>query len=209
MPRMLASNMVACVLLGAVVAVAGGCTADSATVEDSVTSSAAPAAPDSPSPSAGGPGLPSMSPTRGTGKASPESTASPQSTRTASISDAAALGGGVTVVLEGASAVIHEAGAPGELSGQAVDLDLSMANGAGSPVSLDRLTVTMVYGAAETPAIPVPSGADPFRGDLAPGGSASASYRFLIPSDERGDVRILVNYSAEQPTVILTGPLPE
>jgi hypothetical protein len=138
-----------------------------------------------------------------------ESIAPLQPTRTTSVTETAALGGGITVLLQNASGVTHEAGAPGELRGPAVDLELLLSNGADAPVNLDRVTVTMVYGAAGTPAIPVPSGAEPFGGDLAAGESASGRYRFLIPTEERGAVRILVNYSAEQPTVILTGPLPE
>jgi hypothetical protein len=118
------------------------------------------------------------------------------------------LGRGVGVSLRRASPVTHEASGPGEVSGPAVDLELVMMNGSRLPVDLDAVTVTMTHGPEERPAIPVTSSGEPFRGALGLGESASGRYRFLLPPDEWDDVRILINYSAEEPTAILVGPIP-
>jgi hypothetical protein len=44
-------------------------------------------------------------------------------------------------------------------------------------------------------------------GELAPGASGEGTYVFSIPTEDRADVAVRVNYSPPEPTVIFQGSL--
>jgi len=96
---------------------------------------------------------------------------------------------------------------PGEISGApAVAFSLVLDNGSAVPLSLDLTNVTVSYGPAETPGLPVdgPPGR-PFSGVVAAGGSASAVYVFRIPTDERDRIMLSLSYRVDRPVVVFSG----
>ena len=80
-----------------------------------------------------------------------------------------------------------------------------MTNGGRTPVRLDQVVVTALYGAARRQARPVYDDASrDFSGDLRPGRSTRAVYGFSIPRSDLDRVTMIVDFDgrhtvAEQP----------
>lgn len=117
------------------------------------------------------------------------------------------FGTGLTLRLVKIEAVQGKALGPGEMAGPAVRFTLEATNDSAEPISLDGMVVAVDYGAAETPAVPLVTGDDPFPGAVDGGASVQGSYVDLIPPQHRGDVRIVASYSGKAPVVVLRGPV--
>ena len=144
---------------------------------------------------------------RPTPRLSVEPSRKPLPTITANTTEQAPFGNGVTVLLTGIKSVEHEAQGLGEISGPAVDLTLVIENSGQGEVDLSSVTVDLTYGSSGVPAGPLRSAGSPFAGVAGPGESAQGTYRFSVPVRELGTVKVLVNYSADEPTVVLEGSL--
>jgi hypothetical protein len=104
----------------------------------------------------------------------------------------------------GTTAVTVVGRGPGEVSGPAVAYRLRLENRTGSPVALGDAVVTAVYGRAATPAGSASAApAAPWRGSVAPGASATATYVFLVPAAERDAVELSISYDPRRPVVLL------
>jgi hypothetical protein len=69
--------------------------------------------------------------------------------------------------------------------------------------------VDLVYGTDRTSAAPLSGpGVVRFSGELAQGASATGVYVFDVPVDQRGEVSIIVSYTAAVSPVVFTGPAP-
>jgi len=124
------------------------------------------------------------------------------------LTDTADFGGQVSARISQVSAVQATATLPGEISGPAVAVTVQITNGSGQAIGLDAVTVTMAdAGGNPATAISVnpadPSG--PLQGALSAGASASGTYVFTVPADQRNPVTVTVNYSSGAPTVVFTG----
>lgn len=118
------------------------------------------------------------------------------------------FGNGVTVRLSSIQPVEAEAKIPGETSGPAVRITVSITNGSDAPVDLGNVSVVLT-GAGGTPTATVTNpDIPPLSGSVAPGASASGTYTFTIPAANRDDTVLTVKYAAAVPTAAFTGSLP-
>lgn len=103
-----------------------------------------------------------------------------------------------------ATAVSAVGRGPGEVSGPAVAYRLRLTNGTSAAVGLGSTVVTAAYGKDATPAGDASGApASAWRGSVAPGASATATYVFLVPKSDRDDVTLTVSYDPRRPVVIL------
>ena len=116
------------------------------------------------------------------------------------------FGTGLTLRIVDIAAVEGVARGPGEISGPALRLTMEARNSSRRPVSLEGMVVALDHGATKTPAATLSEpGGDPFVGQVAPGGTARASYVFAIPEGARDRVRVTTSYTGSAPTVIFRG----
>jgi len=119
----------------------------------------------------------------------------------------APFGDGVTAHIVSVVPVDSIAKGPGEISGPAIKVTISLDNGTKAAIPVNQVTVNVSYGAAANPSIPVTSdpSSRPFTGTVATGASVRGTYIFDIPKDERSKVTISVSYAALSPIVVFTG----
>jgi hypothetical protein len=118
-------------------------------------------------------------------------------------------GRGVEVRLSRIRSVEAEANLPGEIGGLAVAVTVEVANGSRRPVDLDHVTVDLVTSEGVSASPVLDPDLEPLTGALEAGRTRSGTYTFSLAADERADVSVLVRYSADSPTVVFTGSLPD
>lgn len=205
---------VAALLLGA--AACGSSAKSKAIPKPSLTSSA-PSATPTPTPT------PTPSPTPSHPAAPPSSIAPPTSQPPSALVTVPAVpvrtqppvaphgtgnfGDGVTVKITKIEGVKSAGSGPGEIAGApSVAMTIALVNGTNQPIPLNTVAVTATYGSAQTPASPSSgSPSAPFGGSVAARQTATGTYVFTIPVDQRGNVTVSMSYTANQPTVLFHG----
>lgn len=103
---------------------------------------------------------------------------------------------GVSLRVRRLAPKVERVSGPGAFPGRPyVAFSLSLENESGRVLDLNQVVVTAVYGVPGRLAQPVYEdevGKD-FSGDIPPGGSASATYSFAVPNDQRGAVKLIVD----------------
>lgn len=117
---------------------------------------------------------------------------------------------GMTVSLVSIEAIAGEAAGPGEVSGPAIRVTVSVANQTDEDQTLQFAIVNAYYGANLTPANTFQStgGADPLIGSVAQGKTATGVYVFSVPESQRGNVRIEVDINPDLRVVLFEGAVP-
>jgi len=113
--------------------------------------------------------------------------------------------GVVSTAITNVSALTTTATGPGEIAGPAVAVQVQIKNNAAAPFNLDSVFVTMndSGGAPGQPSISDP--AIPLTGELAPGGQATGTYVFRVPTTGRNPITILVSNSDSAEVVSFVG----
>ncbi|OMH31375.1 hypothetical protein [Tersicoccus sp. Bi-70] len=172
---------------------------DSSAAGSSAPSSATATAPSAAAASAAqaAPVLPS-----GSGKG----TEQPSFAAAAKIGQTAPVGQDVSVRVTGITATQGVASAVGERSGPAVRITFELKNNTGRAVSTASAVANVEYGSDRTPADEL-RGKRPtsFAASIAPGGTATASFTYLVPTDQRGDLRITFFFDPTKPAAQFTG----
>jgi len=110
---------------------------------------------------------------------------------------------GVTVSLGALEAVDGEANAPGETAGPAVRFTVTIVNDSDASIDLSTVVVTAYSGADRVPAEPLTEpGAVPFESEVAAGDTATATFVYTVPVEQRDDVTIIVDYQAGVPAAV-------
>jgi len=175
-------------------------TASTATVRESID------------PSKGSPPDPSSSPSAGdeTPTATPEEpTAEPEPapTQTVPVDEEGTPEAGVTAAVSKIEAVEGTAEVPGEVGGPSLRVTVQIDNQTGSELDLSFAVVNLYYGEDMKPALPLGQpGVEPFPGSVDAGGSASGTYVFNVPVDERDDITIELDLSVDSTVVLFRGP---
>lgn len=125
------------------------------------------------------------------------------------IDDTADAGNGVEVTLSRIRSVEAEANLPGEVGGPAVAVTVEVANGSRERIDLDRVTVDLATSAGASASPVLDPDLEPLAGALDAGRTRSGTYVFTLADDERTDVSVRVRYSADTPTVVFTGSVPD
>jgi hypothetical protein len=94
----------------------------------------------------------------------------------------------------------------GEVSGPAVQVELTITNGTAGDISLDEVSVNAYYGSGMTPASPIATQNDRvFGGTLAASKTAAGMYEFSVPKDQQASLVITVSRAAGAPLVVFQG----
>lgn len=207
---LLAVVMVVCVVvLAACSGGSGGSRPAAASSPAASRGSSSAAAPPAPASSAGSSPAATSAPTTAE-PTDPTATVAevPVTTAPAAPLGASVTSGGVVVSLGAITSVTAVGQLPGEVGGPAVRVPVTLRNDTGGPVDTDLVVVTLADAAGD-PAGPVTSdpSAQPLRGVLAAGASATGTYVFTLPTDDRSGVALTVSYSTQAPVVLFTGTI--
>jgi hypothetical protein len=113
---------------------------------------------------------------------------------------------GMRVALTRIEHVQGQALQPGEVSGPAVRVTVTMTNGTKESINTSLVVVNAYIGAERRPAgTVIRPGGLPFSGPLAPGETTYGIYLFAIPEQDRTDVTITVDYQGAGATVVFSG----
>jgi hypothetical protein len=125
------------------------------------------------------------------------------------LDEPASFGSGLVARVTGLEAVQGEARGPGETAGPALRLVVAIRNSGGRAVSLASAVVSVSYGPDLAPAAGLSGpGVRPLAGSVPPGGSATGSYVFGVPGDDRADIQVSISLRASRPTVLFEGSAP-
>lgn len=132
-----------------------------------------------------------------------------ESADTVSFSAPVKYGDNTLLTITQASKQVETGNGPGVFAGREfVKFDLKLTNGSQKPIDLNTVVITTYYGDSNQLAAPVytPSAdtAD-FTGILVPGGTATASYGFAVPTSEFGDVTMVVDFDGVHSSATFKG----
>lgn len=112
------------------------------------------------------------------------------------LDDTAEVGGEVTAKIDEIRSLEVTARTPGEISGPAVAVDITISNGGKKPIDVATAMVSLT---AHGDVLGQPTTSEPyapFAGDVAPGESATATYVFLLPEKSRKGYTVSIQYVA-------------
>lgn len=114
----------------------------------------------------------------------------------------------VEVRLTSIEAVEGEANIPGEVGGPSLRVTVTIDNATSAALDLTSAVVNLYYGADRLPAIDLlePGKVD-FPGNVRAGETASGTFVFLVPVDERDDVTVEFDLSSDSTVLLFAGPV--
>lgn len=125
------------------------------------------------------------------------------------LTDSAAAVPGIIFSVGTLEAVDGAARGPGEVGGPSLRFTVTVRNDTSAAVSLTSTVVNLFFGADQSPATELSaSGGAPFAEAVAPGATEQGTFVFTVPTDQRDQVRIAVDYSAGVPIVLFEGTAP-
>ncbi|MET1155914.1 hypothetical protein [Arthrobacter sp.] len=128
--------------------------------------------------------------------------------RAVQLHETAEVAGGVATISK-LEAIQAEAEGIGQIAGPAIRFVVEVRNTSTTELKLDNAEITVEAGAQKLPAIRLDgSGTKLFPLEVAAGTSASGTFVFLVPEDQRGQVRIYLNYAASESVVAFEGAAP-
>jgi hypothetical protein len=128
--------------------------------------------------------------------------------RAVRLREPADVAGGVATISK-MEAIEAKAEGIGQIAGPAIRFVVEVQNTSASDLNLDTAEVTVEAGVQTLPAIRLDgSGTKLFPGEVEAGKRASGTFVFLVPEDQRGQVRIYLNYAASESVVAFEGAAP-
>ncbi|MGW6175019.1 hypothetical protein ACWF5H_16150 [Arthrobacter sp. NPDC055138] len=128
--------------------------------------------------------------------------------RAVRLREPADVAGGVATISK-IEAIEAKAEGIGQIAGPAIRFVVEVQNTSASDLKLDTAEVTVEAGAQTLPAIRLDgSGTKLFPREVEAGKKASGTFVFLVPEDQRGQVRIYLNYAASESVVAFEGAAP-
>lgn len=118
------------------------------------------------------------------------------------------FGAGVTVTLDRIKQVDVQAQGPGEVSGPAPVLTLTVTNRSDALARLDAVSVNLTGANGDPGVVMAGPPAAPLAGSLDVGGRASGVYVFAIDPADLSAIRVEASYSTRAPTVVFAGQRP-
>ncbi|WP_394553144.1 hypothetical protein ACDF64_02115 [Agromyces sp. MMS24-JH15] len=186
--------------LATAIALSGGGTATLPTGSNAAETSAPPATSSAPPTDAAEPTVPSVD---------PSPVVQPPPADPVPIDQPAEIAPALTARITSIEAVQGEAQGPGEIDAPSIRVAVEIRNDTDAASSLSTATVTGYYGSAMTPAPELREpGGTPFPASVAAGGRAEAVFIFSVPTDERDDVTIMVDYSLDYAPLQFHGAVP-
>ncbi len=128
--------------------------------------------------------------------------------RAVRLQETADVAGGVATISK-LEAIEAKAEGIGQIAGPAIRFVVEVRNTSAKELKLDTAEITVEAGAQNLPAIRLDgSGTKLFPLEVAAGKRASGTFVFLVPEDQRGQVRIYLNYAASESVVAFEGAAP-
>jgi hypothetical protein len=125
------------------------------------------------------------------------------------LTDSAAAVPGVVFSVGTLDAVDGVARGPGEVGGPSLRFTVTVRNDTADTVSLTSTVVNLFFGSELNPATELTaSGGAPFPQSVAPGATQQGIFVFAVPTDQREQVRIAVDYTVGVPIVLFEGAAP-
>ncbi|KQO11425.1 hypothetical protein ASF06_01870 [Agreia sp. Leaf244] len=117
---------------------------------------------------------------------------------------------GVTATVGKITSVDGVAKGVGETAGPAIRFEVTITNESAETIDLGLTTILVDYRADLVPGTQMSGNADQesFPASLASGKSATASYVFTVPVEDRESVRITIDYLAGVPLAVFAGSVP-
>ncbi len=116
---------------------------------------------------------------------------------------------GLTVSVAGLAAVQGIADEPGEIAGEAVKVSVTLTNTSTTALDSSSLLVELEAGPEAVPGLALRGvGATTLPATIEPGASATGDYVFVVDSNQRARVSVLVNYSVDAPIAVFEGTAP-
>lgn len=112
---------------------------------------------------------------------------------------------GVSVAIPGITSTTAQASGPGEVSGPALVVTVSVENTMSEPVDLSLVAVNMTDSAGDPGEGMIGEPAQWLEGTLEPGGSAEGTYVFAISPDARAPITVTVSLGASITTAQFVG----
>ncbi len=115
---------------------------------------------------------------------------------------------GVSLSIVRMTARVEKGKGPGVFPGRRYTaISLSLTNGSSRVIDLNQVVVTTTYGSPARLAAPVyeDSEAKDFSGTVKPGASATASYMFAIPTNQKASVTTMVDFDNQHFAATFTG----
>jgi hypothetical protein len=114
---------------------------------------------------------------------------------------------GVAVRIIGITQGVTDGSGPGALPGRPrTQFTVSLRNRSNAAINLDRVVVTVTYGAAHSQALAIyDDRVRDFSGTVAPAGTAQAVYAFSIATDQLTDVVMTVDFDGMHTSATFTG----
>lgn len=117
---------------------------------------------------------------------------------------------GLTVWLEGLTAVDQAGSRPGDIGGPAVQFDLLIHNDGPDPLDLATLVVAVTYGEDQIPAEDVlTEESRPLTGMVESGETLRGVVVFVVPPEERSEVAVTVDIEADAHVIVFQGEFPQ
>jgi hypothetical protein len=128
--------------------------------------------------------------------------------RAVQLEETAKVAGGVATISK-IEAIEAKAEGIGQIAGPAIRFVVEVQNTSAQELKLDTAEITVEAGAQKLPAIRLDgSGTTLFPQGVSAGKSASGTFVFLVPEDQRDQVRIYLNYAASESVVAFEGAAP-
>ena len=124
------------------------------------------------------------------------------------VAETASFGDGVTARLSSVRSLEAKASLPGETSGPAVALDLSISNGSPATIELASITVDLVDSRGMSSILIHSEPPTELSGSLSAGATAKGTYVYRLDPEMRDNASITVKYSSVTPLVTFQGSLP-
>jgi hypothetical protein len=121
----------------------------------------------------------------------------------------APLADGVDVRVSSITTIDAEAALPGEIGGPGVQLVVELTNSSSEAVDLASFLIDLTDADGVSAGQVTTDPARPVMGSLEPGGTATGTYVFVVPTADRADARVVLSLIAGQPQVVLAGDLPD
>jgi hypothetical protein len=186
---------------------AGGSTTPTTTAAPS-SSTTAPPAPQASTSGSPTTDVPGVTPPAGSTTAAPAGSGdeAPTSLAPVALTERATGGDGVSAALSSLEAIDASGSGIGSVGGPALRVVVTVTNGSAAALDLGAVQVTTTYSDEQTVASPVN---DPsvslLGGSLSPGATASGTYVFSVPADQRDVVTVTVGHAAGAPLLVFTG----
>ena len=124
------------------------------------------------------------------------------------VAETASFGDGVTARLSSLRSLEAKASLPGETSGPAVALNLSIANGSPATIELASITIDLVDSRGMSSILIHSEPPTELSGSLPAGATTEGTYVFRLDPEMRDNASITVKYSSVTPLVTFQGSLP-